>query len=254
MNIIETFIKFLFSKNEYVYNIDKHKFYINPRSDHLFVLNETWVKKDYKIEGNPSFDIVIDLGAHIGDFALWAVKNYKSKKVICLEPSAQLFSLLEKNIKLNNIQNKVKIYKEAIFKNNNRILLKNGLTSALNHIEDRDGLTQAITLENLFKRDKLNIVDLLKIDIEGGEQFILTEDNRDIFKEKVRYIFIEAHDLNGYKKERAVDYFKNLDYSFEVTKIKWFFGIFRIYGYNKNLISPSPSKPSSKKKLKDKEK
>jgi len=59
-----------------------------------------------------SNDIVIDIGAHIGEYALPAAKN--SGKVVAVEPNPDTFTILKKNIELNKISNVIPI-NQAIF-------------------------------------------------------------------------------------------------------------------------------------------
>ncbi|MCS7121544.1 MAG: FkbM family methyltransferase [Archaeoglobaceae archaeon] len=56
--------------------------------------------------------VVVDAGAHVGLFTIYASR--KAKKVIAIEPNPKNYSLLELNIKRNNLKN-VKAIKKALW-------------------------------------------------------------------------------------------------------------------------------------------
>jgi FkbM family methyltransferase len=237
--VIKNFVPFLVGKKDFIVKLDDGvAFYTAPRTDHIFVLYETWIKKDYessiKIEGVKT---VVDIGAHIGDFTVWAYKEFNPSKIIALEPSSDLFKLLEKNIVLNKCDQVVTDYNSAIYSKDTTVSVKKGASSALNSVlEDENGSVKAITLQTLMSENNINFIDLLKIDIEGGEKNILIDENKDFFKNNVKYLFMECHDLNGNKKELAGDYFRSIDYTVEETTIPWFFGIRRIQAVNNKFL------------------
>ena len=91
-------------------------------------------------------------------------------------------------------------------------------------------------MSKVLERDNLKVVDLLKIDIEGSEKYILTRENEKLFIERVKYVMLEAHDLNGNKKEDALEYFKRIGFEFEYSRVPWFFGIYRLICRNPFLL------------------
>ncbi len=240
IQIVKTLPFFLFGRKEYCITIQNTKFWIYPRSDNLFVLNETWIKEEYL---NKSIlnqaKTIIDLGAYMGDFTIWVKKNFEPNLVIALEPSQELFRLLELNIKENQCSKGVKIYQEAIFSDNVNVGLKQGLFSAINTIKaDSSGdSVQGKSLLEILNRDGIDVVDLIKIDIEGSEKYVLTDKNKNIFRNRVKFIMLEAHDLNGNDKEDSIKYFEDLGYNFDYFKVPWFFGIYRLVGENPLLVN-----------------
>ena len=73
------------------YNEENHIWYRSKTTD-LFIIQE---QKIYKELFFGSVDTVLDLGAHIGAFARFA--TLYTKKIICVEPEADNFSLLLRN-------------------------------------------------------------------------------------------------------------------------------------------------------------
>lgn len=128
---------------------------------------------DIKIEGT-----VLDLGAHIGSFSALALS--RGCKVIAVEPEPSSFALLKINapgaIHINKaISNKkhVNLYVDPV-------------RSELNKIADHGIRVEGISLDDLITEP----IDVLKIDIEGGEYEALTTCTK---LNMVRQITMEYH-------------------------------------------------------------
>ena len=80
---------------------------IRVNSTDLMALTHVWMIQEYSNSGfdiNDS-DIVIDIGAHIGLFALFASQFCKQGKIFCFEPIKENYELLVENINSNKIKN-----------------------------------------------------------------------------------------------------------------------------------------------------
>ena len=83
------------------------KIKIRVNSTDLMALTHVWMIQEYS---NYDFDIndndiVIDVGAHIGLFALFASQFCKLGKIFCFEPIKENYELLVENVKSNKIKN-----------------------------------------------------------------------------------------------------------------------------------------------------
>jgi len=136
-------------------------------------------------------DIVVDLGAGIGDFA-FSIRNNKPKHIYCVEPDQSACELLEINTK----GCPVTIIPKAIVGEKD---------IALNVLNDQGEWRYATapdevattTLKNLIDECKIDYIDFLKIDIEGGEYNVFTEENMDFLTTKVKVIVCEFHIGSG---------------------------------------------------------
>ncbi|MGC8699169.1 MAG: FkbM family methyltransferase, partial [Candidatus Acidifodinimicrobium sp.] len=68
-------------------------------------------------------DIVVDVGAQYGDYAVLCAGYYKVKRVHCFEPLNANFKEIEKNIKLNRLKN-ISAYHVALGSENKTINIK----------------------------------------------------------------------------------------------------------------------------------
>jgi FkbM family methyltransferase len=123
-------------------------------------------------------DVVIDAGAWIGDFSAYAA--YKGATSYAFEPVNEVFQLLSKTKKLNNIND----WRGGIYP------VQKGLSDSEREIEisicsggaqssiviDRDfsgGKISVTTIDKFVEENKLERVDFIKADIEGAERDML---------------------------------------------------------------------------------
>ena len=67
-------------------------------------------------------DIIIDIGGHVGLFALYASQFCKNGQIYSFEPVIENYNLLLKNVEDNNLTN-IKVFNTAVSKNNGKINL-----------------------------------------------------------------------------------------------------------------------------------
>jgi len=139
---------------------------------------------------------VIDIGMNIGDSTIYFAIN-GAKRVIGLEPYPYAFSIAEKNIKMNNIQNAILL--NAGYGHDSKILVddKKITSSSAGLIPSKNGGKEIPihSLKTLFNKYEIKEA-ILKMDCEGCEYNLLDEDE-DILK-RLRMIQIEYH--YGYEK------------------------------------------------------
>jgi len=128
-------------------------------------------------------DIVVDIGASIGPF-IYSIKDRKSLKIIAVEPMSTYHDLLLKNSFSNSVL-EFTLYKNAIGSVDNEIL-------DLEWSSEREQV-KTISFQTLIKENNLDHINFLKLDCEGGEYSIFTEDNLDYLKNNVDYIVGEFH-------------------------------------------------------------
>ena len=163
------------------------------------------IKEYYK-----HLDGVIDAGGNIGLFTLWLNKeNLKFNKTIIIEPDPDNFSQLKRNIKLNKIKDCI-LYEKALFSTDKGVLFNSDLNPDSRRIDNKSGkFVGSITLKKIFKINNIKKLGVLKLDIEGGEWFLMNEENKKIF-EKIGIIVMEYHmRYNNKNFSRIEEYFNN---------------------------------------------
>jgi len=131
----------------------------------------------------PPFATVIDLGGHIGAFAVLAVHLRSDITVYTYEPSSQNVRLLGENVMLNAAQARVVIRRAAASDRDGSVRLSlRGATDAFHVLPDAVQPAgdehafedvNAQSLSSILRDIGAARIDLLKMDIEGSEYAVL---------------------------------------------------------------------------------
>ena len=151
----------------------------------LFVPYATFFAGEYDFLNINKKDVVLDVGANIGDFTLLA--SLKAKKVIAIEPNPDTFAVLLKNASsLGNVT----LINKAVG-DSHRFVRIEGDGVGARIADDSKGAIEMDRIDNLL--DSLSVSPtILKMDIEGSEFNALNEEK---FLSHVRRAVIETHSL-----------------------------------------------------------
>lgn len=172
----------------------------NSKSLILDLVDEIFVKEVY----NPKFmkikkgESVMDIGANIGVFSLYAMKN-GAERVYSIEPLPQNISLIRKNFTANRL-NEPNIINAAVSQKNGvgifyvADLDSHGLLFNHSYNQFHSGRinVRTIKLDELFTIYKIDRLDFLKIDCEGSEGEIINSTKKSTWK-RIKKIAIEYH-------------------------------------------------------------
>lgn len=167
----------LFKRSNYKFTIwNNRKIFLNYHSlQGMWLMHNYWVDwEEYNlikdILNNDS--TVLDVGANIGLYSLWMSKYNQNGTVHTFEPDDNNYIFLEKNIRLNHLENRVRINKTGIAD-------KTGFLYLTKNIDVENHLTTektseaveipVITLDDYCKQSSIKNIRYLKIDIEGFE-------------------------------------------------------------------------------------
>jgi FkbM family methyltransferase len=136
----------------------------SPIDGHLnFLFHEIWIDKAY---GNVPKGTVIDLGANIGVFSIYAA--LKGATVYAYEPGPSS-DYLEQNIKpFPNIH----FTRKAVTGDGRKCYLNIEKDSIFHSLSDTGLRVESVTLDSIL--DRMPVCDLLKFDVEGSEWEILS--------------------------------------------------------------------------------
>lgn len=126
-----------------------------------------FIEKNYSLKDK----MICDIGANIGNHALYFSMLCNAKKVIAFEPQREIFDILKKNINLNKLNNNIEILPVALGNENGKASVINrniDNTGMAQVIFDNDGDTDIATLDSLSLAP-----NFLKIDVEGFEIAVL---------------------------------------------------------------------------------
>jgi FkbM family methyltransferase len=165
--------------------------------DHVPVL-EIFFEKDYGVM--PDGSVIIDLGANIGVFSVYASSSARGVTVYAYEPFPGYFATLQVNAALNADRGTVHCFNMAVAgAQGRRSLFTEGEALYFPTLVEPDGATGSLvvpctTLARILDDHGLQRVDMLKLDCEGAEYEILYNTPGSYF-DRIREIRMEYHNL-----------------------------------------------------------
>ncbi|SDZ01785.1 methyltransferase, FkbM family [Lysobacter sp. yr284] len=207
-----------------------------------YVVDEIFVEKQYQREGFEigHADTVVDIGANMGVFALWASPQAPAGRVISVEPVQEMMDCLRSNLDANRIRN-VSAVQAAVGPSGQKIELT--YYPGFNIISHRSDFRRpayarlkmylknwrvwrapervraaCISVGELLDEHGVDRVDLLKIDCEGGEyEIVRGMSERDW--SRIDRIVMEFHEYHkDQRHEQLVELLRNRGFEVEVEK------------------------------------
>lgn len=173
---------------------------------------DVWVIKETCIDGDYAWEAplqanwqVVDIGAGLGDFAVYAAAHCPDGMVHAYEPLASSFELLQHNLALNGAGN-VRAFQEATG--------AGGWVQAAGAADGpavstafaaggQEGGVAAVTLADVLDRLLGGRCDFLKVDCEGCEYALLMGSSAEVLA-RVQRISAETHEIGDGKSAASL--------------------------------------------------
>ena len=209
---------------------------IFAKSADISMAYECILRDDYTLNTLklPQKSTIIDIGAHIGSFSLAAASKFRQSRIFCFEPSPANYSTLKKNVAINNLKNIFASNKAVTFDGKNVTIYLSSINSAANsiYVPKKDFIeVPSITLERIFKNNKIKKCDFLKMDCEGAEYDIILNAPIGILS-KIGIMVIEYHTReylgiknNGYTLGNLIRKLEESGFNCEVRQSRSYQGI-----------------------------
>jgi FkbM family methyltransferase len=210
------FISPIISRKRIKFNININNFdltlEIRKNQSDLYILRENFIQLIYNYDyekhiQNPSH--IVDLGANMGLSSLYFQSRFNNAKIVCVEPVQENVDMIIRNMQNNNFN--WSIEKAAIQSNGGTVqLYPNEWWSSCTVVEDVANKRQmnrerfeyhlklnpvkveAVPVDVILDRNNIEIVDILKMDIEGAEEDTIL--NSPKWLNRVKILIIEIHD------------------------------------------------------------
>lgn len=208
----------------------KHPFRLRPQRADGISFREIFLRRLYDLPLPKTLQpqVIIDGGANIGLTSIFFANRYPNARIISVEPDENNFIVLSDNVRpyprITPVKSAIWHKKEQIhvvdkgYGDRGFMIEKNATGTVL----------EAQSLSDLLQAHNITQIDILKLDIEGSEKEVFSE-NYDTWLPYTRCLIIELHDRMKHGCSHAV--FKALlDYDFSLT----------IQGDNLLFINESP--------------
>ncbi len=172
-----------------------HPIQLRPHTSDGRIFRQIFYDGQYDIEPGFQPRYIIDAGANIGLFAVLAASRYKEARIICVEPDAANFQMLQRN---TAPYPNITCVKSGIW--NKEVILEvvdegyGEWGMMVKEVEtENENTIRAISIDQILSRYQMPYIDILKLDVEGAEASIF-RDNYSEWLPKTRLLIIELHD------------------------------------------------------------
>lgn len=230
---ISNWQEYFFHKNERKHRALKFTTQPNPIyfevPDSLYqVFKEIFMEDFYEIEKLikqlPSQPLVIDVGANAGFFNVLLFSKLKNARVLAYEPLPSNIALFQKTIAQNTGLKNIQLHQSAVTgasiekielftEDTEDNTVVSSIFSSFNKLNQKKISVPATSLTAIIRENKLEKIDLLKLDCEGSEYDIIYNTEASVFK-KVNMMVIEVHQIDENKNNlQSLDqYLRSLGY------------------------------------------
>ena len=178
--------------------------------------------------------VVIDIGAHIGLFAVRAAQLIgQTGRVYAFEPTPATHLLLQKTVAVNEMQYRIMPQKEAIADEDGETFFYvsdnegDNANSLVNYRIDRGALhkvtVKQTSIDNFLQKENLASIDFIKIDAEGFEYKVLLG-CKNLFTSVRPFGILALHPKgirsNGDSLEEIYDFLESCNYDVVYNKSK----------------------------------
>ena len=181
--------------------------YLPNKEDHIQKIIRT-TRNFYEIEmledikgRTPPNSVIVDVGANIGNHSVFFGAHCEASQVYAFEPYREVFSILEMNIELNELESIICPSNIALGDSicRGKTVVKDSQNLGMAKIkESPNGDIQILTLDSVLI-DKINRLDLMKIDVEGME-FAVLRGSENLLRKFSPLLYIEIADERDYSQ------------------------------------------------------
>ena len=173
----------------------KNPIYLRKNTSDIPTYDEVILKENYRIDTPVKATTILDCGSNIGLSAIFFKNKFPEATIICVEPELSNYEMLLKNVELYD---KVVTYQAGIWNKSAYLTIQNDKAekyafTVCETEKDTHGSIRAISISDIMRENKLETIDILKIDIEGAEKEVFKSDY-DYWLSRTNLIIIELHD------------------------------------------------------------
>jgi len=172
-------------------------FWIRIGTSDLAVCRKVFDSREYSYTTTQSVRTIIDAGANIGCSAVDFARRYPEARIIAVEPDASNFALLQTN---TAAYSNITVMNAALWAQDSQLVVEDtgqgkwAMRAAMPKAVSAQDLqtVRGVSLTTLKREFNLDVIDILKVDIEGGELEVFRSGTSTL--DTVNVLMIECHD------------------------------------------------------------
>lgn len=174
--------------------LDGRILYLRPASNDVRVLRNVFERQDNQLlePSTGTISTIVDLGAYTGLTALDFAARYPDAEIVAVEPDEANYRCLRKNISSSSDKDRITTLNACISdRPGTERMSTTGPQWERSIVRDQGKEVPAITVCDALDMLGRGTVDLLKMDIEGGERLAFR--NAGDWLPRVRWMLLEVH-------------------------------------------------------------
>ena len=185
------------------------RYQVRPRTTDRDIILEIWNESCYTPAGFEisTADVVVDIGAHIGVFSVFASRLASKGRVYSVEPVPENFEMLKRNLIANGMDRVVALNLAVSDKRGVTDLFICGGNTGGNSLLSTFGgnavtsriSVNTVSLSDMMSENAISEIDFLKMDCEGGEYAIMYS-CPDRVVSSIKKISMEYHNIDSDKR------------------------------------------------------
>ncbi len=172
-----------------------------PFTSDRLAFAQIFVDRGYPVPSHVDPRLIVDCGANVGYASLFFLSRFPNARVVAVEPDDRNYALLQRN--LSSFGARAQTIHGAVWRREAglRVLkgtYRDGLEWATQVRECGDGETPdlvGMTIGSVLAQANADVIDILKIDIEGAEAEVFAGDTE--WVDRVRVLMVELHDARS---------------------------------------------------------
>ena len=195
--------RFLLKSNQIINQLSLRSIGILNSQNSYLSGEKAWLQKQI---GEKDSILILDVGANVGNYSKEILKINSKAIIYAFEPHPETYELLKKNIVVNNCltfnfgvgdrREELMLYDYESESGSEHASLYKAVIEDLRNKPSISNKVQIIKLDDFLAEQKIEYVDLLKIDTEGNEYKVLLGAQDYLLNNRIAAIQFEFNEMN----------------------------------------------------------
>jgi FkbM family methyltransferase len=184
---------FVLKRERYDISGFKNGIHLRPGSTDLDVLLQFISDRHYDIEYPENIRYILDGGANIGLASIFFANKFPKAQIIAIEPDEGNFQLLKRN---TSPYSQIRILQSGLWNKSSWLKIENldqGEWAFMVSESDSPTSIKGINVTDVLNLFELPGFDLIKLDIEGSEKEVFSDNDMSWFN-NLKVLIVEFHD------------------------------------------------------------